>query len=227
MAPRESSADARKRLVQAGIEIFAAYGYSAATTRMLTDSAGVNLSAIPYYFGTKEELYREVITHITTYLKTRMSPVLEKMDEAIEKGNMSPEEAIASIRQLMGAMVEVICGTSHADCYARIIFREQMNPSPAFDIIYRQFMNPMLDRLTVLISVITGEQDRRKAALRVFSLLGQMIVFRASKETIVRYLDMEGYSQDEMMEIREMVTAGAVDFLKAIGKNGGKEKGGP
>ncbi|MRR31366.1 TetR family transcriptional regulator, partial [bacterium] len=51
----------RRKLIEAGIEIFGVYGYEAATTRMLSKAAKVNLGAIPYHFGSKEGLYHAVV----------------------------------------------------------------------------------------------------------------------------------------------------------------------
>ncbi|MBE9190364.1 TetR family transcriptional regulator [Gloeocapsopsis crepidinum LEGE 06123] len=56
--------DARHRLIDAGIEVFGISGFEAASTRHIADKAGVNLAAIPYYFGSKEGLYRAVAEHI-------------------------------------------------------------------------------------------------------------------------------------------------------------------
>jgi AcrR family transcriptional regulator len=50
--------DARHRLVQAGLRLFAGRGYANTTTRELADAAGVNVAAISYYFGDKAGLYR-------------------------------------------------------------------------------------------------------------------------------------------------------------------------
>src|SRR5208282_731957 len=50
--------EARQRLIQTAIEVFGAYGFDGASTRMLAQKAAVNLAAIPYYFGGKQGLYR-------------------------------------------------------------------------------------------------------------------------------------------------------------------------
>lgn len=52
--------DARLRLQQAGLRLFAAQGYSKTSTRELAEAASVNVAAISYYFGDKAGLYRAV-----------------------------------------------------------------------------------------------------------------------------------------------------------------------
>ena len=38
-------------------EIFAEYGYRAATVRQICEKAGANIAAVNYYYGDKERLY--------------------------------------------------------------------------------------------------------------------------------------------------------------------------
>jgi len=56
-----SSDSARKRLLDAGRELFAARGYAAVTVREITARARVNQAMVSYYFGGKEGLYGEVL----------------------------------------------------------------------------------------------------------------------------------------------------------------------
>ena len=48
--------DARRRILEAALEMFATVGYEGTSTRHLAERAGVNLPAIQYYFGSKEGL---------------------------------------------------------------------------------------------------------------------------------------------------------------------------
>lgn len=54
---REAS---RRRILQAGLEVFAELGYDGATTRMIADRAGLNESLLHRYFTNKEGLLLEV-----------------------------------------------------------------------------------------------------------------------------------------------------------------------
>jgi TetR/AcrR family transcriptional regulator, regulator of cefoperazone and chloramphenicol sensitivity len=52
--------DARQRLIQAALRLFAHQGYAKTSTRELAESAQVNVASISYYFGDKAGLYRAV-----------------------------------------------------------------------------------------------------------------------------------------------------------------------
>lgn len=52
--------DTRFRLINAATQVFAEFGYHAATTREISRRANVNLAAIHYHFGDKAKLYQEI-----------------------------------------------------------------------------------------------------------------------------------------------------------------------
>jgi TetR/AcrR family transcriptional regulator, regulator of cefoperazone and chloramphenicol sensitivity len=57
---RSDGAHARQRLLVAALKLFASNGFSKTSTRQIAVAAGVNISAISYYFGDKAALYRSV-----------------------------------------------------------------------------------------------------------------------------------------------------------------------
>jgi len=54
---RSDGLEARARLLQAALALFAEKGYSKTSTREIAQAAGANISAISYYFGDKAGLY--------------------------------------------------------------------------------------------------------------------------------------------------------------------------
>jgi TetR/AcrR family transcriptional regulator, regulator of cefoperazone and chloramphenicol sensitivity len=57
---RAEGEDSRRRLISAGLRLFAEKGFAATSVRELAQAAGVNVAAISYYFGDKVGLYRAV-----------------------------------------------------------------------------------------------------------------------------------------------------------------------
>ena len=56
--PRLDGAEARQRLLLAGLQLFSAKGFAKTSTREIAQAAEVNIAAISYYFGDKAALYR-------------------------------------------------------------------------------------------------------------------------------------------------------------------------
>jgi len=63
-ASQKRSARTRDRLIEASIEIFSQRGFKAATTRDIVQAAGVALASVPYYFKTKEQLWKAAVDRI-------------------------------------------------------------------------------------------------------------------------------------------------------------------
>ena len=60
---KRDSAATRQAILEAAREEFAAYGYDAAGTRAIAARAGVDARLIGRYFGSKEQLFTEVVEH--------------------------------------------------------------------------------------------------------------------------------------------------------------------
>lgn len=63
----------RSRLIEAALDSFLSDEYHRVTTRLIAQKAGVNVSMIRYYFGSKEGLYEEMI-------RETLNPLLEALD---------------------------------------------------------------------------------------------------------------------------------------------------
>jgi AcrR family transcriptional regulator len=60
---RKRSGDTREKLLEASSELFAQQGYRSTTVAEICSRAGANISAVNYYFGSKERLYQEAWRH--------------------------------------------------------------------------------------------------------------------------------------------------------------------
>lgn len=54
--------DAETHILQVSLDLFAARGFSAVTVKDIADATGFNPALIYYYFGSKEELFRNAVT---------------------------------------------------------------------------------------------------------------------------------------------------------------------
>jgi len=89
MAVRGAS-ETRERILDAAQELFGAHGLEGTSLRAVTAAAGVNLAAVNYHFGSKEELFRAVIRRV-------MGPVTDEHRRRIEElrgGEPSVEELL-------------------------------------------------------------------------------------------------------------------------------------
>lgn len=201
---------AKERLLEAAIDVFGRHGFDSASTRMIANAGNVNIAAIPYYFGGKGGLYQAVINHIADHIKNEAGDLFEQIGAMDFSQDDGSRQARKLIQAVLERFINFIAGSEQGQRFSRIILREQMFPSPAYDIIFEGFLKPVLDALSTLIMAASGESDPRQATFKAMTLMGQVIIFRVARETIVRGLDLDGYSPQELEEIRRVVVANAL-----------------
>ena len=212
--PKKEDPDAKRRLIQAGLEIFGIYNLEGATTRQLAKRAGTNQAAIPYYFGGKEGLYLAVIQHLFSANFNLIQPVVVEIRDRLTTGKPSKSEALELLKKLLSTMLELVLTRGASSTWARIVLREQMQPTPAFDLIYEGAIKRVHETVSLLLGMIIGRSPTDPSViLRTHMLVGQVLIFLAGRETIRRRLDLKGYTDKEVREIQE-VLAEQLDLLR-------------
>ncbi|HAL86800.1 MAG TPA: DUF1956 domain-containing protein, partial [Deferribacteraceae bacterium] len=115
----------KQNLIDAGMELFGEHGFTATGTRMIVQKAGVNISAIQYYFGGKEGLYRAVIEHIAERIGSHINPLAEEIKVEFEKGGKSRETAAVCIEKAVRGLLNMMIKSREARKWALIVMREQ------------------------------------------------------------------------------------------------------
>jgi AcrR family transcriptional regulator len=179
MVMADDSLSARK-LVEAALPIFGLRGLEGASTREIAKTAGKPMSAITYHFGGKEGLYLACARHISETLGMLLGLAGE------EQAITDRVEAHGKIGQLMSLLVSAMLRNETAP-FARFIFREQQEPTAAFDIIYGGGMGRVLARLCALLGVIAdGRIPDIELRVRVIALMGQVMGFRVARAATLR-----------------------------------------
>ncbi len=73
----------RERILDAAERLFAEHGFAGTSHRQITAEAQVNLAAVNYHFGSKEELFVEVV-------RRRLKPVNERRLEMLDEAEGRP-----------------------------------------------------------------------------------------------------------------------------------------
>ncbi|MCX7726330.1 MAG: TetR/AcrR family transcriptional regulator [Chitinispirillaceae bacterium] len=73
--------ETRKKILEAAEKLIVEHGWENVTFRMITSEAGVNLAAINYHFGSKEDLEDALLQRIGTPLDERRIEMLEEAEK--------------------------------------------------------------------------------------------------------------------------------------------------
>jgi AcrR family transcriptional regulator len=98
-----SSANTKERILTAAEALFAQRGFEGASLRQLTAAAGVNLAAVNYHFGSKDNLVEEVF-------KRRLDQLNARRLAALRQIAGQPE---TTLEDLLGAFIRPALDLSH------------------------------------------------------------------------------------------------------------------
>jgi AcrR family transcriptional regulator len=116
----------KQRILDAAERLFAERGFDRTSLRAITAEAGVNLAAVNYHFGTKEELMRAVFARRLAPLSAHRLAMLDACEA--EAGGGPP-----AIEGVMKAFVEPVLLVNSASCLRGLpglLGRMYSDPSP-------------------------------------------------------------------------------------------------
>ena len=199
---RETADGTRERILDAALDLFGERGPTGVTVRDIASRAKVNVAAISYHFGGKEELYRAVAEMVIGSIEARLR---HRMATLLDQPPSDPEAALAALETLAVTMVDVIVGPEEMRRVARFIIREQMQPTAAFEVIF-SVMTRMHGAGTRLFATAAAlDPDARETQLRVFLLIGQVIFLRIGEEAIRRRLGLPRYDDEFLTGVKKLI----------------------
>lgn len=190
-----------ERIIFAAMKVFALYSLDHATMRMIAKEADVNLSLVSYHFKSKDNLYQEVLKRVFAHITQNIRSYFD----LTETDSVPPETAKRMLCEVIGYLAERMY-SPQSSLFARIILQEHFSPSSFYEEIYDKFLKKILDLTARLVGILTGDKDHRKTSLQAFSIIGQLIGFRLERELIKRHLGLTGFSEEEMEELKSLVT---------------------
>lgn len=182
----------RDALLAAAMEVFGRAGYDSASNRAIADAADANQALIGYHFGGKRGLYLAVFEHIAEQMRQELVPRVESVQRDFASIEASDPQcrvrSVTAIETILYAMLDVLA-RPESKTWARLVMREQQDPSDAFEILYERFMKRLLDALSRFAAVAEGvEEGTETTRLRAIFLVSQVLVFVMAPAVVGRYM---------------------------------------
>lgn len=119
--------DTRERILDAAERLFMAHGYEGTSMRLITGEAGVNLAAVNYHFGAKENLMQEVFRRRLNWLNEERLRVLEEMEAGAAGKPLKPSQIVDGF---FGTLLRIANDEHHGGItFLRLIGRTLTEPS--------------------------------------------------------------------------------------------------
>ena len=92
-----TSGATKDRILDAAEALFMEHGFEATSLRALTAAAGVNLAAVNYHFGTKEELFQAVLTRRLDPMNQERLELLTRLEAKAAPRPLSCERILTAL----------------------------------------------------------------------------------------------------------------------------------
>ena len=130
-----TSADTKTRILDAAEQLFMEHGFEATSLRSLTAAAAVNLAAVNYHFGTKEELFQAVLTRRLDPMNQERIELLARLERAAGGRPLSVEKILFAM--LIPALKLARDERRGGKNFLRLVGRAYADPAP----FIRQFLS--------------------------------------------------------------------------------------
>ncbi len=172
--PRHSEtriAESKDRLLDAAERLFAARGFAAASVRDITHAARCNVAAVNYYFGGKENLYREVFRRGLALLRDRRVESIRRA-MASAGGEVTLERLL---EEFASAFLAPVLSHSDGESTIELLAREWLDPHLPRDVFQDELVGPVREALAEAIQETCPGIDRARARQCVQSIVAQLV----------------------------------------------------
>jgi AcrR family transcriptional regulator len=163
---------ARERILNAAEELFAARGFNGVSVRDIVKVARVNLGAIPYYFGSKENLFKGVFLR-------RVAPIQAERAQRVASARDGGSREL--IRNLLEAVIEpAFRHTRQNDAYRRLAGRTATDPTPEVRKIIAEIYKAHPQVLPGALREALAHLDDEEFFWRIMCVYGAMFYVQAN-----------------------------------------------
>jgi AcrR family transcriptional regulator len=203
--------DARARLIDAAMELFSEKGYEGTSVRDLAATAGVNVAAVSYHFGSKDALYHECLRACLApcaQMRERMQFQLEVAQR--KKNGKAAEEALQACIHIF---LEIL--TSSAAKHSQLVMREQSESKPRFEPVIREFFQPVGNILQQIVLMLAPGLPQMRVFMVISGIIGQCIHTQKARASYRVLAGVDSHSPEYI----EIISAHIAHFT-ALGLRG-------
>ena len=188
---------AREKILDAAGLVFAERGYKSATIRQICQAAEVNVAAVNYYFGDKQQLYLEAVKQAHCRLSTQfpLPPWPEETPPA------------RKLNGFIRAMLTRMIGGKASAWEQQLMLREVLHPTSACRELVDGYFRPQLELLRNIVGELLPEDSAAHRVRQVaFSIIGQCLFYRIAGDVIEMMATPDDHDHFTIEALAEHIT---------------------
>ncbi len=189
---------ARDKMLLAALDVFGEHGFAAATTRMVAQAASMNLGAIPYYFGSKDELYAQAAEYLAAHIEQRQADSLHVLRGGVARAR-SQTDLIELVVQFMLSQARMLLSGDVPASWVQFFLRAQAEHNEAFERIFSHAIEPVQSTLADVVGRITGRSPRSvETRTLTFLIFHQVMSLRLADTVLLRRLGWDAITPQRL-----------------------------
>ena len=191
---------ARQRVIEAAFDLFGRIGYSGTTVRMIANQADVSLSAIPYYFESKENLYLYIVELATNDFRHYFSEISEKTNKFLSNPRLEPDTSRKLLFDFINRHIDYVFDQKN-EKQMRLFFQlrySQDTPYKDENELKFTTVQPIAKLLCVNKPTISEDE----AVITAYSMIGEQLFFFYHRSSILAQLQQTEYTEESVLKIR-------------------------
>jgi AcrR family transcriptional regulator len=193
--------DTKTRLLAAATELFATRGFHGTKVRDIATRAGVNVAAGNYHYGSKKELYLEVLRGQFADVRAQIA----RRGAALDARTRLPRATLVDLlRARVRVMFDVMVGPP--GLHGQLMQREMSDPSEAFPVIVAEFIEPMVAEMSAIVARLAPALGPEEVRRCVASIAGQVQFYLFAKPAVGRLFGPGAYSRRWSQEVTDHIT---------------------
>lgn len=197
-------------IIWAAGELFAQHGLEGTSIRPIAQKADVNIAAINYHFGSKENLYTEVLRY--ALLHNQSETQIKEFIEA-SKYITKPDEIAGFLTKFIKNRFVSHFSPEKPPWFTRLILQSFSIPTSSLREIIEEHFLPEIKALTDIIRRSNQNMTEQKAQLWSFSIHAQTAFYGLCKVPILMLLGKEEYDMQFIEAVAKHVAHTTITAL--------------
>src|SRR6266545_4529675 len=162
----------KERILDAAEALFMEHGFEATTLRAITAAAGVNLAAVNYHFGSKEELFQAVLTRRLDPMNQARVALLTQMEIDAEPDPVPCDRILSAM--FIPALELARDPQRGGKDFLRLLGRAYADPAPFIRRFLSEQYATMIARFKAAFGRALPELPKRELSWRLHFIMGAL-----------------------------------------------------
>lgn len=169
-APKSSVT--QERILDSAETLFMEHGFEATSLRQITAAAGVNLAAVNYHFGSKEELFQTVLTRRLDPMNQERLALLTRYEREVAPRALSCEKILAAM--FIPALKLARDPERGGKDFLRLLGRAYADPAPFIRHFLSEQYAVMVARFKAAFGRALPQLPRKELSWRLHFVMGAL-----------------------------------------------------